>query len=167
MSETLHQGLARLRPLPEPTPAVRYGTETTACEYCGKRLVVVLRGETSTVVPCDCGGKPATPTYTRIGHQPGAEAKILARLDAFRAKGWSDTDLWERGQHDYPGLAYILRPHLSIGSIFTWCVQLLHPSIAGRYSSWTTYYRTAPEATLLATVGLHVRPESLIVKRYY
>lgn len=100
-------------------------------------------------------------SVTPIGHQPGAEEKIEARVDEFALLGWSDTDLFGVGQHGYEGLAYCLRPGWDLGRIWEWVVELLAPRVPGRQRAYTIFPRSAPMALLLAREGLHVYPAEL------
>lgn len=100
-------------------------------------------------------------SVTPIGHQPGAEAKIEARVDEFALLGWSDDDLFGIGPYGYKGLAYSLRPGYDIGRIWEWVCEILCPRVPGRSRVWQVYSRRYPIAALYVLDGRHVYPAEL------
>lgn len=89
-----------------------------------------------------------------------ALGKLRERWDEFDALGWTVADLVGCAvkRYGHHGLALYLRPGYDLARIWEWCVEILC-SVAGDGDRATlVYWRRAPLAELLATVGEHVIP---------
>lgn len=86
--------------------------------------------------------------------------KIRARWEDFWRAGWTTVDLTScaLAHHGYHGLAMYLRPGQDLARIWEWCVEILGSVAGNGERSILLYWKRAPLAELLATVGEHVIP---------
>lgn len=93
--------------------------------------------------------------------------KIRPRWPEFFAAGWSQLELTccDLARHGHHGLALALRPDWDLGRIWPWCCEILASRTGTGERSRLYYWRSAPEASLLATVGLSIVPAELRAER--